>query len=83
MNERQVAQDNSMAESFIGNLKNKLVHHVDIDCNDTARVAIFNCIEVFCNRECSHQSPVHQSDAPRKQRCVTWLPCPETRAIQN
>ena len=68
---------------FIGNLKNKLVHHVVFDCKDTARIAIFDCIEVYCNRECNHQSPARQADAPRKQRCITWLPCPETRAVKT
>jgi transposase InsO family protein len=38
------------------NLKNELIHHIDFDSRDAARMAIFDYIEVFYNRRRKHQS---------------------------
>jgi transposase InsO family protein len=48
--------DNAVAESFFSNLKNELVHHVVFEDRDQARLAIFDYMEVFYNRERIHQS---------------------------
>jgi transposase InsO family protein len=56
MNGRKVPQDNAVAESFFSNLKNELVHHCDFRTRDEARMAIFDYIEVFYNRQRIHQT---------------------------
>lgn len=48
--------DNAVAESFFSNLKNELVHHVVFEDRDQARLAIFDYMEVFYNRERIHQT---------------------------
>jgi transposase InsO family protein len=48
--------DNAVAESFFSNLKNELTWHHDFRSRDEARAAIFDYIEVFYNRQRSHQS---------------------------
>ncbi len=48
--------DNAVAESFFSNLKNELVHHVVFGDRDQARMAVFDDMEVFYNRERIHQS---------------------------
>jgi transposase InsO family protein len=48
--------DNAVAESFFSNLKNELVHHVVFEDRDQARLAVFDYMEVFYNRESIHQS---------------------------
>jgi len=48
--------DNAVAESFFSNLKNELVHHVVFENRDEARMAIFEYMEVFYNRQRLHQS---------------------------
>jgi putative transposase len=48
--------DNAVAESFFSNLKNELTWHHDFRSRDEARVAIFDYIEVFYNRQRSHQA---------------------------
>jgi len=50
------AYDNAVAESFFSNLKNELVHHCDFHTREAARLAIFDYIEVFYNRQRRHQS---------------------------
>ena len=64
--------DNAVAESFFSNLKNELTWHHDFRSRDEARAALFDYIEVFYNRQRSHQaldyvSPVRyeeQRDVP-------------------
>lgn len=56
MGGKKSAYDNAVAESFFSNLKNELVHHCDFRQRDHARVAIFDYIEIFCNRQRRHQS---------------------------
>ena len=48
--------DNAVAESFFSNLKNELTWHHDFRRRDEARAAFFDYIEVFYNRQRSHQS---------------------------
>ena len=48
--------DNAVAESFFSNLKNELVHHADFKDREQARSAIFDYIEIFYNRQRSHQT---------------------------
>lgn len=56
MNGRKTAYDNAVAESFFSNLKNEWVHHHDFRTRDEAKVAIFDYIECFYNRNRIHQS---------------------------
>ena len=46
--------DNAVAESFIGTLKNELVHHEDYHTRAQAKQSIFEYIEVFYNRQRRH-----------------------------
>jgi len=48
--------DNAVAESFFSNLKNELTWHRTFNTRDEARAAIFDYIEVFYNRQRSHQT---------------------------
>lgn len=48
--------DNAVVESFFSTLKNELVHHHRFDTHDDARVAVFEFIEVFYNRQRLHQT---------------------------
>lgn len=48
--------DNAVAESFFGTLKNELVYHEDFKTRGEARLAIFEYIEVFYNRQRRHAS---------------------------
>ena len=48
--------DNAMMESFFSTLKNELIHHRSFTTHDEARVAIFDFIEVFYNRQRLHQT---------------------------
>ena len=50
------AYDNAVAESFFGNLKNEVIHHIDFGSRDKARAAVFDYIELFYNRSRVHQS---------------------------
>ena len=56
MNGRKTAYDNAVAESFFSNLKNEWVHHHDFITRDEAKLAIFDYIECFYNRNRIHQS---------------------------
>ena len=56
MNGRKSAYDNAVAESFFSNLKNEWVHHHDFMTREEARLAIFDYIECFYNRQRLHQS---------------------------
>lgn len=48
--------DNAVVESFFSNLKNELVHNRMFVNPDEARLAIFDYIEVFYNRQRHHQT---------------------------
>jgi putative transposase len=56
MNGRKTAYDNAVAESFFSNLKNEWVHHHDFSTREEAKLAIFDYIECFYNRNRIHQS---------------------------
>jgi len=56
MNGRKTAYDNAVAESFFSNLKNEWVHHHDFRTREEAKLAIFDYIECFYNRNRIHQS---------------------------
>ncbi len=53
--------DNACAEGFFSRLKNGLLFHRDFHDRDEARRAIFNDIEVFYNRQRSHQTLDYRS----------------------
>lgn len=56
MNGNKTAYDNAVAESFFSNLKNEWVHHHDFKTREEAKLAIFDYIECFYNRNRIHQS---------------------------
>ena len=56
MSRRGNCYDNAVAESFFSTLKNELTHGQDYRTRDQARLAIFDYIEVFYNRQRIHQS---------------------------
>lgn len=56
MNGRKTAYDNAVAESFFSNLKNEWVHHHDFMTREEAKLAIFDYIECFYNRNRMHQA---------------------------
>lgn len=56
MNGRKTAYDNAVAESFFSNLKNEWVHHHDFKTREEAKLAIFDYIECFYNRNRIHQA---------------------------
>lgn len=56
MSRRGNCYDNAVAESFFSNLKNELTHWEVFQTRAHARTAIFDYIEVFCNRQRLHQS---------------------------
>ena len=56
MNGRKTAYDNAVAESFFSNLKNEWIHHHDFSTREEAKLAIFDYIECFYNRNRIHQS---------------------------
>lgn len=62
------AYDNAVAESFFSNLKNELVHHCDFHTREAARLAIFDYIEVFYNRQRRHQTLNYLSPVQFEQR---------------
>jgi hypothetical protein len=51
-----IAYDNAVAESFFSNLKNEWVHHHDFMTREDAKLAIFDYIECFNNRNRIHHS---------------------------
>lgn len=53
--------DNAIIESFWATLKKELVHQTHFKTRDEARLAIFEYIEVFYNRERLHSSLLYQS----------------------
>ncbi len=69
------AYDNSMAESFVSTLKRELVHRHSWPTRQSARVAIFEYIEVFYNirrrhSALGHLSPVEYEEARMKGEAV-------------
>ena len=56
MSRKQDCWDNAVAESFFSNLKNELVHETTFKNREQARMAIFDYIEIFYNRQRLHQT---------------------------
>lgn len=56
MSRKGDCHDNAVAESFFGSLKNELTWHYTFNTRNEARAAIFDYIEVFYNRQRSHQT---------------------------
>jgi len=61
MNGKKTAYDNAVAESFFSNLKNEWVHHHDFKTREEAKLAIFDYIECFYNRNRLHQAMNYQT----------------------
>lgn len=55
--------DNAVVESFFSNLKNELTHHQVFQSRQHARMAIFNYIEIFYNRQRIHQGLRYRTPA--------------------
>jgi putative transposase len=53
--------DNAISESFWATLKKELIYQYHFKTRDEARLAIFEHIEVFYNRECLHSSLLYQT----------------------
>lgn len=53
--------DNAVVESFFGSLKTELVHHQRWESLAEARLAVFEWVEVFYNRQRRHSSLGYQS----------------------
>jgi putative transposase len=53
--------DNAVAESFFATLKTELVHDADWHMRDEARSALFEYIEVWCNRVRRHSTLGYKS----------------------
>ena len=68
MNGRKTAYDNAVAESFFSTLKNEWVHHHDFKTREEAKLAIFDYIECFYNRNRIHQSLGYQTPAELERR---------------
>jgi putative transposase len=60
--------DNAVSESFFGTLKNELVYATRFPTKDKARVAIFDYIEVFYNRQRRHSALGYLSPAEFESR---------------
>ena len=56
MSRRGDCYDNAVVESFFGTLKQELVHHVRWNNLIQARIALYDYIEVFYNRQRLHSS---------------------------
>ena len=70
MSGRGNCYDNAVAESFFSTLKNELVHHCDFASREAARAAIFDCIEVFYNRQRKHQTLGYLGEKPGAAQSV-------------
>ncbi|MEN4921219.1 IS3 family transposase, partial [Achromobacter spanius] len=58
-----VRKTRASSESFFSNLKNELTHHQVFHSREHARLAIFNYIEVFYNRQRIHQGLGYRTPA--------------------
>lgn len=61
MSRKRDCWDNAVAESFFATLKHELVWGRDFKTRDQARQEIFEYIEVFYNRQRSHQTLGYRS----------------------
>lgn len=60
--------DNAVAESFFATLKGDLADHADFAARAEARVAIFEYIEVFYNRQRRHSHLGYQAPAEFEEK---------------
>lgn len=74
MSRKAQCLDNAVAESFFSNLKNELTWHCAFKDRNEARLAIFDYIEVFYNRERIHQANGYLSPMAFERSALT--PCP-------
>ncbi|QCR21131.1 IS3 family transposase [Pontibacter sp. SGAir0037] len=51
-----MALDNAVAESFFKTLKTELVYHCRFTTRQEARLAVFEYVEIFYNRERRHSA---------------------------
>ena len=51
MSRRENCHENAVAEIFVGNLRNAMIYHRNFVGRGEARVAIFDYIEAFYNRQ--------------------------------
>ncbi len=56
MSRKGCCWDNAVAESFFNNIKNEMIFSSKYNCQNEARAAIFDYIEIFYNRQRIHQS---------------------------
>ena len=61
MSRKRDCWDNAVAESFFSNLKNELIYWYNFSTREEARAAIFDYIEVFYNRQRTHQTLNYQT----------------------
>ena len=61
MSRKRDCWDNAVAESFFATIKHELIWGQDFKTRDQARQAIFEYIEVFYNRQRSHQTLDYRS----------------------
>lgn len=59
--------DNAVAESFLGTLKNELVHFKNYNTRQEAKTDIFRYIEIFYNRQRLHQTLGYQTPLQKEQ----------------
>ena len=62
--------DNAVAESFFHTLKVEQVYHDDYHTRDQARMALFDYIEIFYNRQRKHSYLNYQSPVEFEERQV-------------
>lgn len=56
MSRKGMPYDNAVMESFVASLKHELTHHQAFPDRDSARIQIFQYIEIFYNRKRLHSS---------------------------
>jgi len=76
MSRKADCYDNAVAESFFSTLKNELMAGDIFESRDRARAEIFEYIEVFYNRQRSHQTLNYLTPEKMEARVVAELKCP-------
>lgn len=78
MNGKKTPYDNAVAESFFSNLKNEWIHHHDFVTREEAKLAIFDYIECFYNRNRIHQTLGYRTpDEVERLHYETQYNCPK------
>jgi transposase InsO family protein len=60
--------DNAVSESFFHSLKTELIHHENYQTREDAKKSVFECIEVFYNRQRLHSKNGYLSPADFESR---------------